>query len=520
MDAPTKTDTAPNSPATSTQHLAPTSISDQRFTVREESILRQKLDRHIIPVVYTLYALAFLDRSNIGNAYAAGMKTDLNLTSSKYEWLLTIFYISYIIFQLFVIFWKVLPPRVIASFTALAWGVTSMLQGTAHTWSGLMTARFFIGAFEASFGPGVALYFSFFYPRYEFGSRFGIFVSAAALSSSFAGALAYGLVQIGKGSRVASWRLLFIVEGAPTVLYAPFIYYLLPNSIETCKFLTPREKSLARLRMSLSNTVQGDHIRAEAGGEGGIAWSQVLASLRDPINYVNGVLFFIANVTFASLPVYLPTLLKEAGFSTVRAQGLSAPPYLAAFICAILSMFVSDRLGKRGMMVSFYSAVGAIGYVVLAICRGVWIRYAAIFLVATGCFTMVPLLYSWVSNNQVRESQRGAGFAIFGVLGQCGPLLGIHLYPSRHAPYYVTGMWIAAGLLFLASLLSFSLSLYFQSLNNRRDTLYGPSKVANSTLTTQTAWKSEESGEDVFVNEELLREAASGEDWPHFRYVT
>ncbi len=73
-----------------------------------------------------------------------------------------------------------------------------------------MAARFFIGVFEASFGPGVAMYFSYFYPRHEFGFRFGIFISAAALASSFAGALAYALVHV-TGSRIAPWRLLFIV---------------------------------------------------------------------------------------------------------------------------------------------------------------------------------------------------------------------------------------------------------------------------------------------------------------------
>jgi MFS family permease len=67
-----------------------------------------------------------------------------------------------------------------------------------------MAARFFIGVFEASFAPGVALYLSYFYPRHQFGLRFGIYVAGAALASSFAGALAYALVHV-KGSQVATW---------------------------------------------------------------------------------------------------------------------------------------------------------------------------------------------------------------------------------------------------------------------------------------------------------------------------
>jgi MFS family permease len=67
-----------------------------------------------------------------------------------------------------------------------------------------MTARFFIGAFEASGIPGIALFLSFFYPRYQYGLRFGIYVSAAAMASSFAGALAYALVHI-PSSKIAPW---------------------------------------------------------------------------------------------------------------------------------------------------------------------------------------------------------------------------------------------------------------------------------------------------------------------------
>ena len=134
-----------------------------------------------------------------------------------------------------------------------------------------MVARFFLGVFEASFTPGIALFLSYFYPRYQYGLRFGIYVSAAALASSFAGALAYGLVHV-SSSKITAWyedpllitldellrvlhrRLLFIVgrpislivlylqhlrflscsiiEGLPTVLFAPAVYLLLPNSIK------------------------------------------------------------------------------------------------------------------------------------------------------------------------------------------------------------------------------------------------------------------------------------------------
>ena len=65
--------------------------------------------------------LAFLDRSNIGNAEIAGMEKELNLTGDRYEWLLTIFYITYIVFEFSLLFWKILPPHMVCATVVLGW---------------------------------------------------------------------------------------------------------------------------------------------------------------------------------------------------------------------------------------------------------------------------------------------------------------------------------------------------------------------------------------------------------------
>ena len=74
-----------------------------------------------------------------------------------------------------------------------------------------MALRFLLGAAEAGFGPGVPFLLSFFYLRREVGLRVGLFLSAAPLANSFAGALAYGITS--GHSKLANWRLLFLVEG-------------------------------------------------------------------------------------------------------------------------------------------------------------------------------------------------------------------------------------------------------------------------------------------------------------------
>lgn len=92
---------------------------------------------------------------------------------------------------------------------ALGWGAASMLQAAASNFAGLIILRCLIGAFEAGFGPGVALYLSFFYRRSEMGFRFGLFISFSAIANCFASALAYGIVHA--NTSIADWKLLFII---------------------------------------------------------------------------------------------------------------------------------------------------------------------------------------------------------------------------------------------------------------------------------------------------------------------
>lgn len=96
--------------------------------------------------------LAFLDRSNIGNAKIAGMQEELGLDSDMYQWLVNIFYIAYIVAQFAVILWKVFPPHMVGATVVLGWGLMATIQSGTHSWSGMMALRFLLGAFEAAYG--------------------------------------------------------------------------------------------------------------------------------------------------------------------------------------------------------------------------------------------------------------------------------------------------------------------------------------------------------------------------------
>jgi MFS family permease len=128
-----------------------------------------------------------------------------------------------------------------------------------------------MGVFEAGFGPGVPYLLSFFYRRHELGLRCGLFLSAAPLANTFAGALAYGITS--GHAAIANWRLLFLVEGLPVCAAAILAWFFVPDKPSSARFLTEEEKDVAR-RRALQQS-------GEAEREGKIQWKELFETLLD-----------------------------------------------------------------------------------------------------------------------------------------------------------------------------------------------------------------------------------------------
>lgn len=265
----------------------------------EKRVVR-KIDRVVVPIVMALYLLAFLDRSNVGNARIAGMTQDLHLVGERYDWLLTIFYISYITFQWQALCWKLIPPHIWAAFCVFGWGLVSTVQAGIHTWQAEMALRFFMGATEAGYGPGIPYLLSFFYLRHEVGLRQGLFLSAAPLANTFAGALAYGITS--GHSKLANWRVLFLVEGLPTLAMVPVAFFFLPDSPDKIRSLTEEEKAVAKAR--------GVRQAGTSERVGSVNFRDVMMTFLD----VKAWLFSVSNIFYA----WIRTELILCSLSTSR----------------------------------------------------------------------------------------------------------------------------------------------------------------------------------------------------------
>lgn len=159
--------------------------------------ITRKLDIRIMPWLFGLWLLAFIDRSNIGNARIDGLAEDLKLDSNKFNIALTVFYVPYICYD-------VPSNLVIKYFRAgyylptllILWGIVSLCIGFVKSYEGLLAARFFLGLTEGGLLGGMLVYLAMFYRRHQLLYRITLFYCAAPLSGAFGGLLATGLAEI------------------------------------------------------------------------------------------------------------------------------------------------------------------------------------------------------------------------------------------------------------------------------------------------------------------------------------
>lgn len=160
------------------------------------------------------------------------------------------------------------------------------------------------------------------------------------------------------------------------------------------------------------------------------------------------------------------------GYTSLKSQALSAPPYLFSFIVVLVTAYLSDRFRTRSTFIIFHALLAASGYTVIALAgayrwNDIW-RYLGVYPAAAGFFSAITIIITWTINNQDSDSKKGTGMAMLNVIGQCGPLVGTRLYPDSDRPYYVRGMAICAVFMFTVAALAMLLRVVLIRENRKR----------------------------------------------------
>ncbi|KAF9339435.1 hypothetical protein BGZ91_005895 [Linnemannia elongata] len=384
--------------------------------------LRTKIDWRLVPLVSVLYLCAFLDRVNIGNAKVAGIAVDLKLTPEEYNWSLSIFFIGYVLFEVFSnMCLKLAGPRRWISFVMIAWGGIMMAMAAVTNAAGLLAARFFLGVAECGLFPGVVYLFSLWYTRDEQALRNGVFFSAATMAGAFGGVLAWALEQMEGVRGLHGWQWIFLLEGLPTVLLAFVVLYFLPDFPETAAFLTPEEKDL---------TIQRLRIDAGPATETNFSWQQCWMVFRDWKTYMHMMTYILSTIPTYSLAFFLPSIVVGFKLDPLTTQIMTAPAYAIACVCTLFGAFSSDRHRERGFHFAIPTATACIGYVLLIFTKdgSTLARYCCLTLAAIGNFAAVPPMVSWFTSNIGGHTKRGVATAAIISFGNIGGAIGGQVY--------------------------------------------------------------------------------------------
>lgn len=135
-----------------------TDVKYEEIDPEVDKRITRKFDTHVIPLLFGLWLLAFIDRSNIGNARIQGLAQDLHLNGNKFNIALTVFYVPYIVVDVpSNLVLKYFRAGYYLPFLIFAWGVVSTCTGFVKTYHGLLAARFFLGLCEGGLLGGMII---------------------------------------------------------------------------------------------------------------------------------------------------------------------------------------------------------------------------------------------------------------------------------------------------------------------------------------------------------------------------
>jgi MFS family permease len=428
-----------------------------------ERKLMTRIDLRVVPFLCVMYLLAFLDRVNISNAEVFGLSRDLGLKNHEYNTALVIFFVPYCLFEIpSNILLKRFKPHVWLSGNMFAFGFVTIMMGLVRNYSGLLACRFFLGVFETGMFPGAFYLIGMWYRRHEAQKRYSFFFNSTTLAGAFGGLLAAAIGKMDGLSGYAGWRWIFILEGCLTVVVSIAFFFLLPDFPEDVKWLSEDEKAFvsARLRVDQGRAVQDRNIKLRDVGR----------IFKDYKVIVGGFMYFGLIVPAYGYAYFAPGIIRTYGYGPIETQLRSVPPWAASFVFSMIIAVVSDRLRHRFAFAVFAICVCISGFgILIAVHDNTQVQYAALFLVAMGAYTAMPIIVCWFNMNLGGHHRRSVGSAWQVGFGNIGGIISSFAFVPEDGPKFITGYGLSLGFTALAIIACTIYGFGCWSANKKRD---------------------------------------------------
>jgi ACS family tartrate transporter-like MFS transporter len=296
-----------------------------------------KLRTTILPFVFVLFFVAYLDRINIGFA-ALTMNQELGIGAQQFGLLAGIFFVGYFIFEIpSNLLLHRIGARVWIARILVSWGIVAVLTGFARSVTHIYVLRFLLGVTEAGFFPGIILYFTYWFPQREQARAVALFMAANPVGNLVGAPLSGFILDHAHWAGVSSWRWLLVLEGLPAILAGVLTYMLLPNGPQEAKFLDEEQKTwLAAELIRERQLIAGEEMTATQALRHGRVWH--LAAI-----------YFTMIVASYSMVFWMPQAIQAMarGRSNTIVGLLVMVPHLVGLFAMILVSRSSDRTLER-----------------------------------------------------------------------------------------------------------------------------------------------------------------------------
>ena len=328
-------------------------IARNTFDNEHDSVLYNRIAWRLLPFLFVLYIIAFLDRVNVGFAKLQ-MAADIGLSDLAFGFGAGVFFIGYCLCE---IPSNMMLQKVGARFwitrIMVMWGLLSVSMLFVQTPNQFYVLRFLLGMAEAGFYPGVVLYMTYWFPSYARSQGMAWFNLGIAMAGVIGSPLSGWIMQTFAGvGGMAGWQWLFLLEGMPAVILGVVVFFYLDDRPGKVHWLSAEQnarvvRQLAEQRSAQEQAGAGHNFRAA---------------------FVNKDLWRLIYVNFALLcgtygvSFWLPQIVRNLGIESLTQTGfIAAIPFAVASVVMILVSRHSDRTRERrwhGTLCNLASAAG------------------------------------------------------------------------------------------------------------------------------------------------------------------
>ncbi|TFL07873.1 MFS general substrate transporter [Pterulicium gracile] len=429
------------------EHALPPADSEERNTL--ERALVRKLDLRLLPMIFLIYIMNYIDRNAITSARLKGLQEDLHLNNIQYATLIAVLYATYSPAQIpsNMILHMVKRPSLYIGTCVVLWGLTSALTGVTVNYGGIIACRIFIGLPEAAFYPGAMYLLSRWYTRRELALRSAILYCGLLLSNAFGTLMAAGILSGMEGAMgIRAWRWLFYIEGAITVVIGFISMYILPDYPNNTRWIVGVDRRLAQARLA-EDAAEADIDDSDQSQLHGLK-----LALKDPLVLMFALMNMVQLMGLSFIN-FFPSLTQTLGFSTTITLLMASPPWIWASILCLGNAWHADRTGERYFHIAACWWAVMLGYIISLSTMNIAARYISLFLMATG-YSGFAMILTWVSSSVPRPpAKRAVSMGIVNGFGNLGNLIGSYVWDAKWSPDYHPSLGICLGALGLTTIL-------------------------------------------------------------------